>query len=75
LFNSNRGGGNNLKLKEGRFTLDIGRKKFYSKGGTLEQAAQRSCGFPIPGAVQGQARWESGQPDQVGGNPTHLHKV
>lgn len=29
----------------------------------LEQAAQRSCGCPIPGDVQEEVRWGPGQPD------------
>jgi len=28
----------------------------------LEQAAQRGCGCPIPGAVQDQVGWDRGQP-------------
>ena len=32
-------------------------------GETLPQAAQRSCGCPIPGAVPGQAGWVPGQHD------------
>ena len=31
----------------------------------LEQAAQRGCGCPIPGGVQGQAGWGPGQPGLV----------
>ena len=31
----------------------------------LEQAAQKDCGCPIPGGVQGQAGWDSGQPALV----------
>ena len=31
----------------------------------LEQAAQRDCGCPIPGGVQGQVGWDSGQPGLV----------
>ena len=31
----------------------------------LEQAAQRGCGCPVPGGVQGQARWGPRQPDLV----------
>ena len=27
----------------------------------LEQAAQRSCGCPVPGGVQGQVGWGPGQ--------------
>ena len=31
----------------------------------LEQAAQRGCGCPAPGGVQGQAGWDPGQSDLV----------
>ena len=31
----------------------------------LEQAAQRSCGCPIPGGVQGQVGWGTRQPGLV----------
>ncbi|KAK4817899.1 hypothetical protein QYF61_002283 [Mycteria americana] len=41
-----------LKLKEGRFRLYI-RKTFF----TMRVVAQRSCGCPIPGIVQGQVGW------------------
>ena len=46
---------------------------FFTRGGgeALEWAAQRSCGFPIPGGVQGQLGWGPGQPDLVAGNPAH----
>ena len=33
----------------------------------LEQAAQRGCGCPIPGGVQGQVGWDPGQPGLVNG--------
>jgi len=41
----------------------------------LEQVAQRGCGCPIPGGVQGQVGWGSEQPGlvlgmEVGG-PAH----
>lgn len=39
-------------------------------GEAPEQVAQRSCGCPIPG-VQGQVGWGPGQPDLVGGIPSH----
>ena len=42
----------------------------YSDGDeTLAQAAQRSCGCPIPGGIQGQARWGPGQPELLSGSP------
>jgi len=31
----------------------------------LEQGAQRDCGCPIPGGVQGQVGWGPGQPGLV----------
>jgi len=31
----------------------------------LERAAQRGCGCPIAGGVQGQVRWGLGQPGPV----------
>ena len=37
----------------------------------LAQAAQRSCGCPIPGGIQGQVGWGFGQPDLLGGSPAH----
>ena len=39
------------------------------------QAAQRDCGCPIPGGVQGQVEWGPGQPglvlDMEFGGPAH----
>ena len=37
----------------------------------LEQVAQRGCGCPIPGSVQGQAGWGFEQPGLVEGVPAH----
>ena len=34
-------------------------------GETLAQVAQRSCGCPLPGSVQGQVGWSSEQPGLV----------
>mgnify|MGYP001856599210 CR=1 FL=1 len=56
-FNRTRGSG--FKIKKGGFRLDIRKKVFYSQGDeTLEQAAQRGDGRPVPGDFQGEA--ESG---------------
>jgi len=46
--------GNDLKLEEGRFRLDVRGKAFLRKGGeAVEEFAQRSCRCPIPGGVLG----------------------
>lgn len=47
---------------DSRFRLDS-RKKFFRE--VLVQVAQRSCGCPPPGSVQGQDRWGFEQPDLV----------
>jgi len=57
-------------LKEVRFILDIRKKFLYDQGGeTLEQVAQRSCGCPVPGRVQGQVGQGFEQPDLANGAP------
>jgi len=38
---------------------------YYESGKVLEQAAQRGCGCPVPGGVQGQVGWSTGQPGVV----------
>ena len=38
---------------------------YRESGEVLEQAAQRGCGCPAPGGVQGQTGWGPGQPGLV----------
>ena len=49
---------------------------FYDEGSeTVEQVAQRSCGCPIPGNIQGQVGWGFEQPDLVEDVPAHSRRV
>ena len=69
---TNRTRHSGFKLKKGRLNFDIGKTCFYNKPGeTLEQVAQRSCGCPIAGNVQGQAGWGFEQLGLVEGVPAH----
>jgi len=48
------------------------RKELYSEGSeAVAQAAQRNCGCPTPGDIQGSIGWGLGHPDLVGGSPAH----
>ena len=38
---------------------------YQESGEVLEQAAQRGCSCPVPGGVQGQVGWSTGQPGLV----------
>ena len=63
-------GGNCFELKEGRFSSK--EEILYREGGeALAQVAQRSCGCPLPGSVQGQVGQGSEQPDLV--EAVHAH--
>jgi len=69
-------GRNGFKLKEGRFSLDIKKKIFYSEGGeALEQVAQW-CGWcSVPGDFQGEAARGPEQPDQAVDVPLYCRGV
>jgi len=41
----------------------------FTGGEALEEVAQKSCGCPLPGNVQGQVEWGSEQPGLVEGVP------
>jgi len=72
---SDRTRGDGFQLKEGTFTLDK-EEILYNEGGeALEQVAQRSCGCPLPGSVQGQVGWGFEQPGLVAGVPAHSRGV
>jgi len=47
------------------FVTFQGEVPYQERGEVLEQAAQRGCGCPIPGGVQGQVGWGPGQPGLV----------
>ena len=48
----------------------------YCEGGeALEYVAQRSCGWPLPGSVQGQAGRGFEQPGLLEGVPAHGREV
>ena len=45
--------------------MDVRGKFFTRSVEVLERAAQRGCGCPVPGGVQGQLGWGPVQPDVV----------
>ena len=53
----------------------LGRILYSESGETLEQAAQRGCGCPLPGSIQDQAGWDFEQSGLVGGVPACSKEV
>lgn len=41
----------------------------------MEEVAQGGCGCPVPGDTQGQAGWDSEQPDLAVGGPVNRKEV
>ena len=56
------------KTKRGQIQIKYKVEILSYEGGEAPEHVQRSCGCPVPGIVQGQVGWSSGQLDQVGGN-------
>ena len=56
-----------------------GEVSYSESGEVLAQAAQRSCGCPLPEGIQGQARCRPGQPELmpylVDDNPDHSRQL
>jgi len=40
----------------------------------MEQAAQRSCGFPVPGSVQGHVGWDCDLTEMIREKKRHAQK-
>jgi len=59
-----------------QFLIDQGKEILSYEGGeALAQVAQRSCGCPLPGSVQGKLGWVFEQPGLVEGVPAHSREI
>lgn len=68
--------GSDVKLNVGRCdAVDITKKFLLWGGEALEQDAQRDCGCPVPGSVQGEVGWGFEQPDLAEGVPAYDWKI
>ena len=71
-----RGNGFKLDVDLGQIQTRYQEEILYCEGGeTLEQVAQRGCGRPLPGSIQGQAEWGSDQSGLEGGVPAYSRGV
>ena len=65
-----------FNYKRGEIQVRYQEEFSHSEGGDpLEQVAQRGCGCPIPGNIQGKFACGFGQPVLVVGNPAHSRGV
>ena len=66
--------GNDFKLREGKFILDI-RKKITVRKVKQWLRLPRGGGCPILGGMQGQTEWCTEQPDGAVGVSVHYRRV